>query len=152
MLAKDLESDLQPTVRKCMSVPSSTIPQRLYSSPCSEVRNWRKWHIPSYIAFQVTPPYLTSNVSLRVSRRKYMHWSTLTEPMVLGSALTFSDSKKLSSQLTSVLPVTCSVAVLWPELWLQWQSDRCLWGCSGIREHTCCYNSLPPEEPTICFK
>ena len=29
-------------------------------------------------------------------------------------------------QLTSVLPATCFDAVLWPELWLQWQSDQCV--------------------------
>ena len=33
------------------------------------------------------------------------------------------DSKTLSLQLTSVLPGTCYLAVLWPELWLQCQSD-----------------------------
>ena len=27
----------------------------------------------------------------------------------------------ISFQLTSILPVTCFVVVLWPELWLQWQ-------------------------------
>ena len=46
----------------------------------------------------------------------------------------------LSLQLTSVLPVTCYGAVLWPELWLQWRSDHCLRGYSAwgkIRhEHT----------------
>ena len=39
---------------------------------------------------------------------------------------TFSDNKTLSLQLTSVLPVTCYAAVLWPELWLQWKSDHWL--------------------------
>ena len=42
----------------------------------------------------------------------------------------------LSLQLTSVLPVTCYAAVLWPELRLQWQSADCLWGCSGIQPDT----------------
>ena len=32
----------------------------------------------------------------------------------------------ISLQLTSVLPVTGYVAVLWPQLWLQWQSEHCL--------------------------
>jgi len=43
------------------------------------------------------------------------------------------DGKTLSLQLTSILPVTCYVAVLWPDLWLQWQSDHCLWDCSGVQ-------------------
>ena len=58
-----------------------------------------------------------------------MHWRTLTEPMVfmyVGSTLTFSDSKTLSSQLTLTLPVTCYVSVLQPELWLECWSDHCL--------------------------
>ena len=32
----------------------------------------------------------------------------------------------VSLELTSVLSVTCYVAALWPELWLQWKSDHCL--------------------------
>ena len=36
------------------------------------------------------------------------------------------------STLTSVLPVTCFAAMLWPELWLQWRSDYCGLGCSGV--------------------
>ena len=34
-------------------------------------------------------------------------------------------------RLTSILSVSGYVAVLWPELWLQCQSDQCLRGCSG---------------------
>ena len=37
----------------------------------------------------------------------------------------------LSLQLTLVLWVTCSVAVLWPELWLQCQSHQYVWDYSG---------------------
>ena len=48
---------------------------------------------------------------------------------------TFSDNKTLSLQLTSVLPVTCYIPVLWTEQWLQWQSDHWLWGCSGVCRH-----------------
>ena len=35
------------------------------------------------------------------------------------SAISEWDSKTLSLILTSVLPVTCYVPVLWPEIWLQ---------------------------------
>ena len=49
------------------------------------------------------------------------------------SILTFPASKILSLKLTSVLSVTCYAAVLWPELWLQYQSVDCSRGCSGIR-------------------
>ena len=51
-------------------------------------------------------------------------WSYSTEDLLRPS---------ISLQLTSVLPVTCYVAVLWPEFSPQWQSDHCLWGCSGIQ-------------------
>ena len=43
------------------------------------------------------------------------------------------DGKTFSLHLTSIFPVTCYAAVLWPDLWLQWQSDHCLWGCSGVQ-------------------
>ena len=33
--------------------------------------------------------------------------------------------------LTSILPMTCFVAVLLPELWLQWRSKNCSRHCSG---------------------
>ena len=36
-----------------------------------------------------------------------------------------------SSQLTSILSVTCFVAVLWPDLRLQWRSKNCGRHCSG---------------------
>ena len=49
---------------------------------------------------------------------------------------TFPDSKTLSLQLTSDLPVTCYPVVLWPELWLQCQSVDCVRGCSGIQSDT----------------
>ena len=52
-----------------------------------------------------------------------------------SSTFTFSDNKTLILQLTSVFPVTCYVPVLWPELWLQCQSDDCFWGCSGVYRH-----------------
>ena len=52
------------------------------------------------------------------------------------SMFTFPDSKTLSLQLTSVLPVTCYVAVLWPELWLQCQSADCIRAYSGIQPDT----------------
>ena len=38
----------------------------------------------------------------------------------------------VSVQLTSVLPVTYYVAVLWPEIWLQCQSDQWFWRYSGL--------------------
>ena len=60
--------------------------------------------------------------------------------------LTFPDNKTLSLQLTSVLPVTCYAAVLWPELWLQCQSDHCIWGCSGV-----CRHELDPQFQIPCF-
>ena len=44
----------------------------------------------------------------------------------------FLTSETLRFQLTSVLAVTCYVAILWPELWLQWKSDHCERGCSGV--------------------
>ena len=59
----------------------------------------------------------------------------IIEPLKLQkycSTLTFPDSKTLSLQLTSILPVTCCVAVLWPELWLQLEPDHCGLGCSGV--------------------
>ena len=49
------------------------------------------------------------------------------------SATSEWDGKTLSLQLTSILPVTCYAAVLWPDPWLQCQSDHCLWGCSGVQ-------------------
>ena len=61
---------------------------------------------------------------------------------------TFSDNKTLSLQLTSVLSVICYVAVFWPELWLQCQSDHCLWGCSGVCRHEQIHNS--PQIPCFC--
>ena len=36
------------------------------------------------------------------------------------------------TQLTSVLSVICYVVVLWPEPWLQMESDHCLWGCKRM--------------------
>ena len=36
-----------------------------------------------------------------------------------------------SLQLTSILSVTCFVAVIWSELWLQWKSKNCGRHCSG---------------------
>ena len=56
----------------------------------------------------------------------------LPEPMVCNVQPSFPGNKTLSFQLTSVLPMTCYVAVLWPELWLQCQSDYCSWGYSGV--------------------
>ena len=38
-------------------------------------------------------------------------------------------------KLTSVLPMTYYVAVLWPELWLQCWSVDWGWGCSEIQTH-----------------
>ena len=38
----------------------------------------------------------------------------------------FLITKTLSFKLTSALPMTCYVGVLWPELWLQCQSVDCL--------------------------
>ena len=63
-----------------------------------------------------------------------MEWSPRrSQPMVswILFNLMFPGSKTLSLQLTSALPVTCCVAVLWTELWLQWRSVDCLWSCSG---------------------
>ena len=42
------------------------------------------------------------------------------------------DGKTLSLQLTSILPVTCYLAVLWPELWLQWKSGHWFRGYNGL--------------------
>ena len=42
------------------------------------------------------------------------------------------DGNLLSLQLTSILPVTCYLAVLWPELWLQWKSGHWFRGYSGL--------------------
>ena len=65
-----------------------------------------------------------------------MHGRNLPQPMVYKCVtLTYPDNKTLSLQLTSVLPVTCYVSVLWPELWLQSQSDHWLQGCSGVCRH-----------------
>ena len=44
----------------------------------------------------------------------------------------FSSWASISLQLTSIFPVTCYFAVLWPQLQLQWQSGHCLWGYSGL--------------------
>ena len=61
---------------------------------------------------------------------------TATGFHVYCSMLTFPNSESLSLQLTSVLPVTCYVAVLWPELWLQCQLIDCFQGCSGGNNQT----------------
>ena len=63
-------------------------------------------------------------------RNLHSQWYISTYSLIL----TFPDNKTLSLQLTSVLPVTCFVAVFLPELWLQSQSDHCLWGCSGYAD------------------
>lgn len=56
-----------------------------------------------------------------------------------------SDSMISSLQLTSTLPLTCYVAVLWPELWFQFLSNHCIRGCSWVvRQNTYKINQLDP--------
>ena len=45
---------LQPRVRRCSNLPSYRIPQSFFNRVCSGLRRL----VPSYLTFQVTPPYL----------------------------------------------------------------------------------------------
>ena len=83
----------------------------------------------------------------------------LPQPMAHIVQSSLFDSKTFSFQLTSVLLVTCYVAVLSLELWLQWPSDYFDVGYSGVQLDTntlevqpcfCCYgNDKPSPEESV---
>ena len=82
-----------------------------------------------YVVYNYCIPFIVSNtqqLQLLLKRGK---------PNQPYSTYTFLFRASISLQLTSILPVTCFVAVLWPELWLQQKSENYGRHCCGDNMH-----------------
>ena len=172
-LLSSVESQTSATCAST-SVVFTTVPNAVLFSPpvaftCFELHtryrfSWNIW----MRSFKIYGMWLVlTYIHTRKHNAVTLVWGLLRlAPISMYSLiLTFPDNKTLSLQLTSVLPVTCYATVRWQELWHQWQSDHCLWGCSGVGRQEldsqfhikqipgfCCYgndNSSLPEETMI---